>query len=65
MSEEWANFSNRTHQCITLQGSSGSSLRDIQSGKVVGVHTGGIVDQHNSFIPITELTIKQITEKII
>lgn len=65
MSEELANFSTRTHQCVTLPGSSGSSLRDTQNDKVVGVHTGGLEDNYNFFIPISEHPIKELSEKII
>lgn len=44
----------RTHQCVTLGGSSGSSLRRVGNGEIVGIHRGGIEGIYNFFIPLNE-----------
>jgi hypothetical protein len=64
MAEENADFVSHTHQCVTLGGSSGSSLRDTTSKKIVGVHYAGITGLHNFFIPFDETVAKRINFKL-
>jgi hypothetical protein len=68
------------HHCITLPGSSGSSLRDAKNGEIIGVHRGGYVHKtikvnkegveeeieegHNTFVPLSESIIKNVNYQI-
>lgn len=64
-SEEFAHFSTKfTHQCVTLSGSSGSSLREIESNKIIGVHASSKPRKKNYFIPYSSLVAEEITFKI-
>lgn len=69
-----------THRCITLPGSSGSSLRDSENGEIIGIHTGGYArkrvstdedgklkekeEGNNFFTPLRRDTILEIDYKI-
>jgi len=60
---EFADFSKRTHQCVTLGGSSGSAIRDFVTGQMIGVHQGGNAF-HNQFIPFSSSMVALLNRKI-
>lgn len=60
---EFADFSKWTHQCVTLAGSSGSAIRDFDTGEMIGVHQGGS-DLHNKFIPFNSSMIALLNMRI-
>jgi hypothetical protein len=62
-SVEFADFSKKTHQAVTFGGSSGSALRDFDSGFIIGVHKAG-TDFHNLFIPLSLPMLTRLNIKI-
>jgi len=49
------------HDCSTLRGSSGSVVVDLETGKAVGLHSGGKYEESNEAVPAH--TLVQILEK--
>lgn len=60
---EQADFETKTHQVLTLGGSSGASLRN-DRGQIVGIHAWGGRGSHNGFIPINDDMIQRINKKV-
>jgi endonuclease G len=46
-----------THDCSTLGGNSGSALVHIESGRVLGLHFGGVYLARNYAVPASELAL--------
>lgn len=46
-----------THDCSTLGGNSGSALVHIKSGRVLGLHFGGVYLARNYAVPVSELAL--------
>ena len=51
------------HDCSTLGGNSGSSVIDLETNQVIGLHFGGRYLQGNSAVALWELTNDRLLKK--